>query len=294
MALGAVEVSRPRIWLLAFPRWLLEEANVAEADLQAFAIGTLTKLTIATRRDVDDFLLPEDHEVVREELASAVALEEKREEQAQQQKLSSKTQVKATSQKRPMWHERHAQIFDKQGMDWWNPDVPSPETLAAHPGIVRMSERQRELCAMLGIKFPDARRCLKDVSQSSQRRNQVRHNHSDCVTPKGLLYVTHRARCATGLEALLLQGIHYGPLQPKVTEVGLRSHQLKDLAGNAFNAHCNAAMHVVAQCCLAKLHMCKRSAMISRSRTLRMASFGDLLDFPQAQGDESDEDSTLE
>ena len=78
-----------------------------------------------------------------------------------------------------------------------------------------------------------------DLSQGFRGTKQVRHNHCEIVTPHGQLFLTSRARFATGLECMYLQQLHFGRDQFKL-ESDFEEHQplLQDLAGNAMNSFC--------------------------------------------------------
>jgi hypothetical protein len=93
-----------------------------------------------------------------------------------------------------------------------------------------------------------------ELSQAQRTTKFVKTAHdnmADVVTPRGTQLVTHQARCVTGVESLLLQGVHYKAQQPKL---GMFSDELlKSLAGNAFNCHCMAATLIVQEALLARL-----------------------------------------
>lgn len=76
----------------------------------------------------------------------------------------------------------------------------------------------------------------------------------------------------TGWEALLLQGIHYASAQPRLR--GFRDDLLRNLAGNAFNGFCTAAVQIVKEACLAKLRDAERATDVQQSDAV-----GGLFDF---------------
>ena len=66
------------------------------------------------------------------------------------------------------------------------------------------------------------------------------------MTPRSQLYLGARGRLMVGLEAMYLQGIHYGSRQVRLLEVHRNQESLvADLAGNAFHTWCCAAMVLV-------------------------------------------------
>ena len=80
---------------------------------------------------------------------------------------------------------------------------------------------------------------------------------------------------------MLLQGLHYGSDgQQKLQQY--KDVFLRDLAGNAFNTFCNAAVHVVKIACLARLQV--RAAEAAETQRVQVPAAGtclasSLLDF---------------
>ena len=122
---------------------------------------------------------------------------------------------------------------------------------------------------MLNISFPDQRVATVELSQNLRgcTARDVKHNTAAIVTPNGQQLVLHQARCLTGYETLLLQGIHYGPEQSRLAQFS--DSLLQSLGGNAFQAHCCAVMFVVKEALLAKLqaavHVEKQRQHVDRS-----------------------------
>ena len=149
--------------------------------------------------------------------------------------------------------------------------------MATHPGLDALTERQFDFCSVLKIKFPDERVACVELSQNlrGSKEKEVKNNHCDIVTPHGQQLVTHQARLVCGQETLLLQGIHYGASEGKLEEMD--SSLLRSLGGNAFQAHCCAAMFVVKQALQARLEALavvrRKSAASSKKRMRTLDDF---------------------
>ena len=126
-----------------------------------------------------------------------------------------------------------------------------------------LTERQFDLCALYKVNFPDQRCSVIDLTQNPFGKNadgKVRNGRAEIITPGGVKLVTDQARCLTGYECMLLQGIHYGRDQLRVED--FESSLLKDLAGNAFQSHCMAAALIVKKTVEARLAVLR--AMVQR------------------------------
>ncbi|CAJ1335640.1 unnamed protein product, partial [Effrenium voratum] len=219
----------------------------------------MTCLADPITRDLDDFLLPDTHQLLQDDFEKARTSYIKR--SASAAKGHAKAKAKAKAKAASKWPEVHARLCERLGIDWWESGVPSQEVLDTHPGLLRLTDRQFDLLRLLGIRFPDSRKCCIELSQNLRSPTSVRRlkdNHTDIVTPHGQQLVAHRARCLLGYEALLLQGIHYGKEQFKIELGDFPDELLRDLAGNAFNAHCAAATYIVRQCIAAHLWQVSR------------------------------------
>eukprot|EP00435_Cladocopium_sp_Y103_P035935 s2002_g9.t1 len=182
-------------------------------------------------------------------------LQRSREARERRQQTALKTTSKAAKAMR--WPEQHAAVCDQLGLDWWEDAVPKDEVLDAYPGLQRLTDRQFDLLRMMGVKFPDHRKCSLELSQNQRNpRNAkpVNQNRADIITPRGQQLVAHQARCLLGIEGMFLQGIHYGREQWKLLDADDFSDDfLRDLAGNAFNSYCAAAIFITKQCLISVL-----------------------------------------
>lgn len=151
---------------------------MSEDELAQYAHGCMDALCTTSLRDLDDFLLPESHDVVWAELHRASATEEKRSHRAmkatQEQQQLTPSQQHQPQQKPPhrcfKWPERHASAFHKQGNDWCSQSFPSDAFLQSHPGLYRLTERHFDLAAIKGVTFPETRKACVELSQA-QRGN---------------------------------------------------------------------------------------------------------------------------
>lgn len=181
-------------------------------------------------------------------VANKAELQRSRDALERRQAAAHKNGQAQTRKKAKKWPEAHAQLCDNMGIDWWLDAAPPGETLDLYPGLQRLTERQFDLLHLMGVKYPDPRKACVELSQNQRNPKapkQVVINRADIITPRGQQLVTHQARCLLGLEGLFLQGIHYGKEQFKVEEFD--DDFLRDLAGNAFNSYCAAAIFITKQ-----------------------------------------------
>ena len=221
-----IPVSRGRLFMICLPNWMFQEAGITADEAWAWAADAIDRRCCDTVRNLEDFLLPESSGLVTRAKETAEEIAERREMQGH----------KTAKQK---WPEAHAKALQQAGVDWWESCQPCAATLSKWPGLRALNDRQHELCRIFKISYPDPRVCGMDLSQGFRGTKQVRHNHCEIVTPHGQLFLTSRARFATGLECMYLQQLHFGRDQFKL-ESDFEEHQplLQDLAGNAMNSFC--------------------------------------------------------
>lgn len=258
-----VPVSRQRIWMICVPLWMVSESGLSEEEVILEAQSMLDRLVDCSShscRSLEDFLYPVSHPCVQAEIQRGLDAKEKRE-----------SKKKGSKQKKPpKWATQHAQALERSGRDWWEPSHPDDAVMFKHPGLHALTDRQFDFCSVLKIKFPDERVACVELSQNlrGSKEREVKNNHCDIVTPNGQQLVTHQARLVCGQETLLLQGIHYGASQCRLEEMD--SSLLRSLGGNAFQAHCCAAMFVVKQALQARLDSLalakRKSAACSKKR----------------------------
>ncbi|CAE7294669.1 unnamed protein product, partial [Symbiodinium necroappetens] len=277
--LFGVPVVRKRVYIICLPKKMASEAGVTEEAAREFACKVMQKLCCSgapgTMRCLDDFLLQEDSDFVKEELDRARQLEAKRRESELRAAASSK------KGKQLKWPEQHAAALAARGLDWWEHSRPPPEVLTRFPGLLALTERQFDLCRVQGISFPDTRHSAVQLSQSLRGHRRILPNRSDIVLPLGELLLTHRCRLATGAESLSLQGIHFGRQQHRLMDV--EPDLLQSLAGNSFHGYVFAA--VLLTKLVLEAHLVAEKAVLtnrrlSSKRPGRKSTLDDLFSFP--------------
>lgn len=239
-----VPVSRQRVWMIT---------GLSEDDIRQMAHDMADRLCDAhSCRDLRDFLLEPDHELVLRQIEASKCARLKSEEKLKMN-VSKPKQPQAKVKSAPKWADQHRRAMEKSGRDWWVPSYPDESVFAQHPGLYALTERQFDYCSVLDIKFPDDRIATIELSQNlrSGKDKGIKGNHADIVTPNGQQLVIHQARCLTGFETLLLQGIHFGVLQDRLEQFD--DSLLRSLGGNAFQAHCLAVMFVIKQALQSRL-----------------------------------------
>ena len=226
-------VVRWRLYILGIPKRSLELAHMAAERARSLAQQALVDLTTNAQINLDDLLLDEDH-------PSVVSM------------LSSYGPRRARKRQcRGLWAEQHAQLMQDQGIDWWEPSWPTADVIQKYPGLQMLTDRQMDIVrATVGMTFP-GEKIMCDLSQSMGRARPQPAGMSCIVTPKGKLYLGHRCRFIHGIEALHLQGLHFGSQHPLLVEHS--SALLQDLAGNSFHVWCAAAVHLTKELVLARL-----------------------------------------
>lgn len=245
--LFGVPQCRPRLWLLAIPRKGLCEAGLDSAAADKCASDIMQRLAGGQLASLDDYLLHEQHPLVRQEARQAEVTTLMREGKMEEALLASggvmpkrpRRQAASTSK----WPSRHIAQFEAQGFEWWSRTWPSDATLIVFPGLYALAPRQFEILKLMGItEFPEREPRSVDLSQTVGR-SRVAEGFVHTLTPTGQKYLTHRCRFLHGVESLRLQSLWFdadavGPFGDSL---------LRDLAGNAFEGSCCAASVLV--CC---------------------------------------------
>jgi len=150
----------------------------------------------------------------------------------------------------PDWPAFHQQLYKKKGLDWTASRLPDLTTLHCYPGLAELRVREFDMLGYhsIGLAPTDEPVCL-DVSQSMDKSFPTK-GYVAALTPKGRKYVSSEMRLLLGRECLSIQGLHYGD---DVDLGQFKDSLLLDLAGNAYDCHCYAAVSFVAFACLALL-----------------------------------------
>ena len=240
--LFGVPVGRDRVWILAVPRECFALSGLAPHDATLLAQEVLEALTTTTKRDLDDFLLPDSHPAIFGMHAAAVAAVEPR---------ALKRTKRAVGSRDVRWPEQNAQLLAARGVDWWVSSIPDPSVLAVWPCLRLLTYRQFDTLRLEGMGFPDPAGRLIDLSQGGSRARARPRTSSCIVTPGGSIYVGSRCRLLHPLEELHMQSIHYCD---KEVDLGKSPPSLlSSLAGNAWECTCAAAMITVQETLLAVL-----------------------------------------
>ena len=228
----ALPVSRGRLWMFALPMRTLAAANMDRGEAEAMACTLMHKFVCEYAFPLSDFLLNEDHPHILHEYTRAV-----------KQRVSEKTDVAKVQQ----WHEAILTAVPGMGSkEWWDPIHLGSEATAAFPGLRGVTDRQFALLATKNIDVTSdmglRKRTAKTVDIHQSIGTSVsRDNQSVIVTPTCEIFLCSRLRKMVGYEAMMMQGMHFGPEnQAKLLQL-FNSKELLSLAGNAFNVYCFCA-----------------------------------------------------
>ena len=97
----------------------------------------------------------------------------------------------------------------KRGIPWWEPSVPNQAVFAEFLGLHMLSERQFDVLHAGEVAIPTGK-SMMDVSMSGDFAKLTQPGIGNIVTPNCELYIGHLCRLHHPLEALHLQGIHFG------------------------------------------------------------------------------------
>ena len=250
-------VSRHRFWILAVKMSELAAAGINRDEADTLTTDFMDCLLSANDgvlpvRDLDDFLLPDDNPIIRGYLANLVH---------ERQAASSSPMSRGSWLGKTAAYVESAQLKRQRngqpvGPDWWAPVYPTDDVLEMFPGLLDLTDRELSLLAAHGVSVTSCDALRKrakqtiNTTQGCERASSSRDGESTIVTPRGNVFLQHRVRKAHGLEALLLQGLHYGPSQHRLVDT-FASADLHRLAGNAFNGYCCAAVVLARECLLA-------------------------------------------
>ena len=148
-------------------------------------------------------------------------------------------------------------------LDWTESCEPDSHTKASFPAMHAIYPREFEVLRLHGVtSFPESATRILEMSQSAGRS----HGESSpwcclTITPTGRKYVTSRCRFLLGIEQLRLQHVWF---DESLLE-GVPNDLLCDLAGNAFENSCFAA---VLFCSLA---LVAKAALPTRTRVPQLS-----------------------
>ena len=228
---------RWRLWMFAIMRELLQQACCSYDMVVDLATHLMNLLTTDQVFDLDALLLSNKHPLI-ENMSTAFRKGRKG------KKLGWK------------WPSQNAITLERRGLDHWEPSVPPPEVMAEHPGLGLLNDRQFDIIRACRIKVPHDGRVMCDVSMSGEFAKKSVDGIAHIVTPSCELYFGHLCRPHHGLEAMHLQGIHFGAQHAKLASQPepFPTPFLTNLAGNAFHVWCAAPVLMVREVVLAYLY----------------------------------------
>ncbi|CAE7664575.1 unnamed protein product [Symbiodinium sp. CCMP2592] len=256
-------VSRKRIYMICWPKSKLEQAGFAEDFVRSTVEEILNKLSRSSTKHLDDIILDESHPAVKDELNRSREVMLKR-------RAESPPKVK-----KHKWAEAHVKALQRQGVDWWVNNTPSEATYNRYPGLLSLTDRQLDLCKVMRVALPDPRCAIVEMSQGLRgpSSSNIPCHRASIVLPTGQQLILHRGRMVSGLEAMLLQGLHFGKTQGRLDEFS--PEMLRNLAGNAMQAHSMACALLIHRAIEGQLTV----AMMTKKESSCTPVDDDLFDF---------------
>ena len=222
--------SRERLWMIALPK--TEADPTHESQLQTQMHEWMCRLSGIEQTPFDEMLLPETDEFVVRAVRQA-HVRRAREHNPVGVKRKQK------SKRGRGWVDTHKLMFNRKGLQWRAAPFLEEEALKANPGLAMLCERQAEVLQYAGVTASPERRQEHRVFEVSQDLIRMKGRHTadsiGTIIPRGVWYLTRRARCLVAVEMLNLQGLYFNKEVLRETSDNL----LRDLAGNAFEAGCH-------------------------------------------------------
>jgi hypothetical protein len=231
--------SRPRIWIIGIP--VAVTNGMTPYALQELAMSVVVSCSgcAPTNLTMDCILLPDSH-------PSILQL------QNDCKQLPFVTLENRWAKKPRLWPEAHLQHCKSVGKAWWSNSVPSRELQELFPTLRALVPREFDLLASkFNITFPERPRRIINVNPSIS----LAREDPGTVTPSMRSYLSDQCRLATGLEAMCLQGLHFGDRMTSLSD--MPNCLLLDLAGNSFHAWVAATVLLVTQCLLGECSKCR-------------------------------------
>jgi hypothetical protein len=224
-------IDRPRLWMLALPLRLLHGAEMSSQDAEAFLEKCMMWCTGAGAQEpvrVGDLMLDADH-------ASVVKY------QRACEALPALKYARPTKRARSTpWAEAHARICDARGVQsWWESALPTASEQSMWPTLKMIRPREFDILKFsFGVTYPERIRRLIQIGPS-MGRNLCRVDGCHTINRTMRAFDTSLVRMVLGIEAMMMQGLHYGPKHDLLQ--ALDDGHLMSLAGNAFHSWCCAA-----------------------------------------------------
>lgn len=256
---------RDRLWLQVFPEAELRRSSLHWPDAPLYLKDVMDRLVGGPKQSLGKYLLPESHPLVRKYFRELGA---------------GKFRDDALAERKPKrlkWVDVHRAHAAFKGIEWANLGVFDDATFDAFPGLTAFSPRQLEIIQLSGITIPtilDAadRRCKTLEVRQSLGWSKPRVDEVACLVPKNMYYLSHRCRELVAGEKLQLQSIFWPPRETARLS-GFPESLLSDLAGNAFECSCMAA--VVFSACMLLAQACQPALPSAMAESAPMDSDSD-------------------
>jgi len=225
--------SRARLWMTFVKKAELERLGMSPSAFCKRFGEMMQRLSGIPIMALENALLPEDDALVVAHLRAA----------SQSSRSSGHRDGDGEpSAEASQWHVRHQRAWAKKGV-LWETRPPAERVLHARdifPGVNLLFPREIDMLNFNGVEVPD--NTLRVINlQPAIDRVRVLSQNFECITPKSRVWISSRSRFLLGMEALAVQGIHYGPQDSVARE--WPDKVLMDLAGNAFHTgSCAAAL----------------------------------------------------
>jgi site-specific DNA-cytosine methylase len=280
-----VPVSRPRVFFLAVPKKKIKGV-MSNSEYHLMLTDIMQRLVGHPMVDLDEFLLQENSVPIQEYYAMLQAdleLQRGNVDQAMiaqggyhdtyPRGLAGATGSAGRSGRhcdgpvpaKTKWVGEHSSLLenvvDGVSMTLVNTNTISDELTAMYPGLLDLTARELDVLQMSKVAFPERRKVTVELSQALMR-TRVKHGQTATVTPKMRRYLAHRCRFAHGVEAMNLQCIRFGGGKRLAKAHSFPPALLQDLAGNAFNALCDAASEMALNIVLAVVHRRRLQALV--------------------------------
>ena len=261
--LFGLPVSRLRVYFLAIPSSRFTDV-MTEAEYHNLLSGLLGRFAGHPQADLNDFLLPESSPPIQEyyaavqaqvqlhrgNLDAAMVAQGGYHSSAQSQGGSSSKRggVAVGSGNVPKWVDQHAALLEVA-----NVQEVSAALTDMFPGLLDLNARELDILRLHKVGYPERQARTVELSQSILRC-RAKEGTTACVVPDMRRWLSHRCRLMHGIEAMNLQCIRFGGGERLHRAHTFSSQTLQDLAGNAFNALCEAACDLALTTVLALVH----------------------------------------
>lgn len=224
-------VRRPRLWLWCIPYNIIHGSPMTLGIAATLARLFLDSCVVSKVRDIDEYLLPDDHGLILYQMAKAA------------HNKPAWDLERARGRKESAWPEVHARLMERRGLNWWESSVPALDVVQWFRGFRQLTMQQLELLHMHNFGFPDSDRRQLDVHLSGDVCKPGSPISCPIVTPAAAMLMGSRCRVALPQEHMHMQSIHFGDKHALLAAFSDKA--LMDLAGNAWEATCAADMMIL-------------------------------------------------